>query len=147
MPFIVCDEVAKVVSESQLDKPGKSKGYFDMLQVFGGNMSQNIIEGVALLQESLQDRPAVLFLLAQTVRFRGFQFKYAAIGSGHDLLIDPISQPSAVELFSLYVGGHGDPGEYAPDIDIMGDIEVTEYLGDAPSIGGGLKVELIVPQT
>jgi hypothetical protein len=117
------------------------------LQVFGGDMTQDIIESVALQQKFLQDLFSILFILSKTMRFRGFQLKYAAICPGHYLLVDPISQPSADELFFFHVRSHRDPGEYAPDVDIVRDIQMTEYLGNAPFGRIRLKIELIVRQT
>ena len=115
-----------------------------MLQVFGGNVTQDIVEGVALLQEELQYFFSILFIIARTMGFRGPQLKYAAVGPGHDLVIDQISQPSAIELFFFDIRSQRDPGEYAPDIDVMRDIQVTEYLRDAPFGGAWLEVKLIV---
>lgn len=75
------------------------------------------------------------------------QPEHRAIRPWHHLPIHPFAQPAAAVLLLFDVRSQRDPGKKTPDLDIVDDIEVSEYFGNRPFMRGWLKLKLFLRKT
>lgn len=117
-----------------------------MLQIFGGYMMKYIIERITLLEKTLQLIMSVQPLLSGMQTPGRWYPENAAVGPGHDPVIQPVAQPAAAIAFHLYIRSQGHTGQHAPDIPIVRNIQMTEYLCNRPFIGSRAEIQLLICQ-
>ena len=143
----MCNKIAQIIPQPEAKQVRKRERDLDTPQVLGGNMPQDVVDRIALLQEALNSFPAVQSFGIGAMGLKGPDPENTPIRTGHNPVIDPIPQPAADIFFCRNIGGLGDPGENTTDIDTVLDIQVFEYFCDTPGIGNDFTIQLIIIQT
>src|ERR1700754_1619035 len=113
------------------------KGYPYPPQILCGSMPQDVIQRITLALKTFHDGPAILRIDIQDMSLYCFYFEDAAICTGHDLFIDPIAHPATDITVGRPVGGQCYTGQDAPDVLVMGKVQMSEYVSNAPFSGTG----------
>src|SRR5882762_10060837 len=123
-----------MISQSQLQKTRKRKRDLNTLQVLGRRVTEDIVECVALVQKTMQFLTSVQPFPAGMKTPGRRQPEHRSVRPGHHLPVKPVAQPAAAVALGLYIRGQRDPGKDTPDINIVGYIQMTEYLCNGPFI-------------
>jgi hypothetical protein len=117
------------------------------LEILGGDMTEDVIQRIAMLEETLQLAICVQSFAADTQAPGSRQLEYSTVGPGHHFHIHPFPEPAAAVVLHLHVRSRGDPRKNIPYINVMDNIQVTEYLGYRPFIVGRPETQLLFRET
>jgi hypothetical protein len=147
MSLVVRNDETQGIPQTEMKERNKMKGDPDPSKILGIRMTKDIVQRVALALEAFNDYLPLFQVFSRADGFHRFHFQDTAVGPGHYFFIGPLPQPAAAVLVGRAIGSQGDAGKDVADVDVVGQMEVSEYLNDTPLPRGGWAGQLLFRQT